>query len=81
MVLIGLLLLSFLSRAQEFDSSLDRMEHLSTDIKLLSKDLQSLFEVSTKESIPMLEIESSMTEMENLVMQLENHISTLPSSL
>ncbi len=78
MVLIGLLLLSLLGRAQESPSILDRMEHLSTDIKLLSQDLQSQFEVSTKEGIPMLEIESSMTEMENLVMQLENHLSTLP---
>ncbi len=78
MVLIGLLLLSLLGRAQESPSILDRMEHLSTDIKLLSQDLQSQFEVSTKEGLPMLEIESSMTEMENLVMQLENHLSTLP---
>ena len=78
MVLIGLLLLSLLSRAQEYHSRLDQMEHLSTDIKLLSKDLQSQFKISAKEGIPMLEIESSMTEMENLVMQLENHLSTLP---
>lgn len=78
MVLIGLLLLSLLSRAQEYHSSLDQIEHLSTDIKLLSNDLQSQFKISAKEGIPMLEIESSMTEMENLVMQLENHLSTLP---
>ena len=78
MVLIGLLLLSLLGRAQESPSKLDEMEHLSTDLKLLSKGLQSQFEVSAQEGIPMLEIESSMTEMENLVMQLENHLSSLP---
>ena len=77
MVLIGLMLLSILGRAQESSSMLDRMEHISTDIKLLSRNLQNQFEVSAQEGIPMLDIESSMTEMENLVMQLENHLSSL----
>lgn len=81
MVLIALMLLSFFGYAQEYPSTLDQMERLSTEVKQQSARLKKLFDTPTKESIPMLEIESSMMEMENLVMQLENHISTLPPAL
>ena len=78
MTLIGVLLLSLFVRAEITDNTLDQMEHLSTDIKHRAASLRFQFDVSTKESIPMLDIESSMMEMENLVMQLESHISNLP---
>ena len=78
MVLIGIFLLFSFGHAQESASNLDHMEHLSTDIKQLASSLETLFDTSAKESIPMLKIESSMMEMENLVMQLENDLSTLP---
>lgn len=78
MTLIGVLLLSLFVRAEIADNTLDQIEHLSTDIKHRSASLRIQFDTSTKESIPMLDIESSMMEMENLVMQLESHISNLP---
>ena len=78
MTLIGVLLLSLFVRAEIADNTLDQMEHLSTDIKHRAAGLRIQFDASTKESIPMLDIESSMMEMENLVMQLESHISNLP---
>ena len=78
MTLIGVLLLSLFLCAEVPDHTLDQMEHLSTDIKQRAASLSVQFDASTKESIPMLNIESSMMEMENLVMQLESHISNLP---
>jgi hypothetical protein len=71
-------MVSLFGHAQVSSVNLDQMERLSTNIKDLSTSLESMFDESTKESIPMLEIESSMMEMENLVMQLETHLSTLP---
>ena len=78
MILLGLIWISLFGHAQSLPSTLDQMEHLSTDIKQLSVRLTKQFESHTEESLPMLEIESSMIEIENLVMQLEHHISSLP---
>ena len=78
MLLIGMIFLSLLGHAKKTPSNLDHMERLSTGIKERSASLNMLFDTPTQESIPMLEIESSMMEMENLVMQLETHLSTLP---
>ena len=78
MILLGLIWISLFGHAQNLPSTLDQMEHLSTDIKQLSMQLRTTFGSSTEESLPMLELESSMIKMENLVMQLENYISSLP---
>jgi hypothetical protein len=59
---------------------LDSIELLSTRLKVLSKTLSGLLKVKDEETIAMLEIESSMMELQNLVMQLEEQISTLPPS-
>ena len=59
---------------------LDSIERLSTRLKVLSKTLSGLLNVKDEETIAMLEIESSMMELQNLVMQLEEQISTLPPS-
>ena len=78
MILLGLIWFSLFGHAQSIPSTLDQMEILSTDIKLLSMRLTKQFDTYSEESLPMLELESSMIEMENLVMQLENHLSSLP---
>lgn len=78
MILLGLVWFSLFGHAQSLPSTLDQMEILSTDIKQLSMRLTKQFDTSTEESLPMLELESSMIEIELLVMQLENHISSLP---
>ena len=78
MILLGLIWISLFGYAENLPSTLDQMEHLSTDIKQLSMQLTEQFDTSTEESLPMLDLESSMIEMENLVMQLESHISSLP---
>ena len=57
------------------------MEHLSTEVKQQSVRLTRLFDTPTKESIPMLEVESSMMEMEKFGYAIENHISNLPPAL
>ena len=76
--MLALIWISLFAYAQSLPSTLDQMEILSTDIKQLSMHLTKQFHATTEESIPMLELESSMIEMEILVMQLENHISSLP---
>ena len=59
---------------------LDSIEGLSTRLKVLSETLSGLLNVKDEETIAMLELESSMIELRNLVMQLEEQISTLPPS-
>jgi len=61
-------------------AKLDAIERLSTRLKVLSKTLSGLLNVKDEETIAMLELESSMIELRNLVMQLEEQISTLPPS-
>ena len=60
--------------------ALDSIERLSTRLKIISGTLSGLLNVNDEETIAMLEIESSMMELQNLVMQLEEQISTLPPS-
>ena len=54
------------------------MERNSTELRLLTKDLSDHLSVNPTESIRMLEIESIMLEMENVVKTLNTHHSTLP---
>lgn len=60
------------------DDTLDIMERNSTELRLLTKDLSDHLSVNPTESIRMLEIESIMLEMENVVKTLNTHHSTLP---
>ena len=60
--------------------ALDSIERLSTRLKIISGTLSGLLNVNDEETIAMLEIESSMMELQDLVMQLEEQISTLPPS-
>ena len=57
---------------------LDSIERLSTRLKILSETLHDQLNVNDEETIAMLEVESSMMELHDLVMQLEEQISTLP---
>ncbi len=62
------------------ESRLQRVESLSTSLKSKYSQLSRFVNPSENEALPMLKIESSMMELENLVMQLEEQISTLSPS-
>ena len=66
--------------AQVSIEKFNSIERLSTRLKILSGTLYGLLNVNDEETIAMLEIESSMMELQDLVMQLEEQISTLPPS-
>ena len=61
------------------EKKLRQVESLSTSLKSQYSLLSGCLNPSKGEPLPMLKIESSMMELENLVMQLEEQISTLTS--
>jgi hypothetical protein len=60
------------------DDALDLMERNSTELRSITKRLSTHLAAPPTESIPMLQIESTMLEVENMVNTLQTHHSTLP---
>lgn len=60
------------------DDTLDIMEQNGTELRSVTRLLSELLAVDPSESIRMLQIESTMLEMENVVKTLQTHHSTLP---
>ena len=69
----------YLWASTSYNESLDTLERSSTQLKTSVQELSTLLEVDDTESIPMLQIESSMIEIRLLLQQIQLQHSSLPS--